>query len=322
MGKAFIQESTLTDIADAIRSKNGSSDTYLPSEMAQAIQNIPTGGDINYFYVEDASGAANTLTIKKSNNSLPDKVFDWSLDKQTWTTITVTDTTGVNIAVPANGRVYLRGDNGALAEGANYLNIKCSSAFDVAGDATTLISKAGRLYQAYSYAFRSLFYQATQLKHAHDLTLFTGIVADYCYRAMFSGCTSLLTAPILTATNTASNCYTEMFSGCTNLQAAPALPAVTLVASCYMSMFSNCKTLTEAADMAATTTAGSSLSSMYQGCTNLAKVVVRITTWNTSAATNWLLNVAPTGDFYNLGGATIPSGTNGIPSGWTEHTSL
>jgi hypothetical protein len=37
---------------------------------------------------------------------------------------------------------------------------------------------------------------------------------------------------------------------------------------------------------------------------------------------NWLSGVASTGDFYNLGGATYPTGTSGIPTGWTEHTSL
>ena len=35
---------TIQDIADAIRSKNGSSDTYMISEMADAIENIPSGG--------------------------------------------------------------------------------------------------------------------------------------------------------------------------------------------------------------------------------------------------------------------------------------
>lgn len=30
----------------------------------------------------------------------------------------------------------------------------------------------------------------------------------------------------------------------------------------------------------------------------------------------------PTGDFYNLGGATYTSGDSGIPTGWTEHTLL
>ncbi len=33
-----------TEIADAIRTKNGSSDTYTPLEMPQAIEDIPTGG--------------------------------------------------------------------------------------------------------------------------------------------------------------------------------------------------------------------------------------------------------------------------------------
>lgn len=32
------------DIADAIREKNGEQTTYLPSEMADAILDIPTGG--------------------------------------------------------------------------------------------------------------------------------------------------------------------------------------------------------------------------------------------------------------------------------------
>ena len=40
MSKAIITESLLTDIADAIRSKLGSSDTYTPAEMAAAISQI------------------------------------------------------------------------------------------------------------------------------------------------------------------------------------------------------------------------------------------------------------------------------------------
>ena len=40
MGKAVITESLLTDIADAIRSKLGGSDTYTPAEMAAAIRQI------------------------------------------------------------------------------------------------------------------------------------------------------------------------------------------------------------------------------------------------------------------------------------------
>lgn len=44
MSRALITESYLTGIANAIRAKNGSSDTYTPPQMAAAIQAIPTGG--------------------------------------------------------------------------------------------------------------------------------------------------------------------------------------------------------------------------------------------------------------------------------------
>ncbi len=42
--KAIITQSFLSDIADAIREKNGSSDTGTPSEMAEAIRNLVVGG--------------------------------------------------------------------------------------------------------------------------------------------------------------------------------------------------------------------------------------------------------------------------------------
>ena len=44
MALKLYNESDIQDIADAIRGKNGSSDTYKVSEMADAIDDIPTGG--------------------------------------------------------------------------------------------------------------------------------------------------------------------------------------------------------------------------------------------------------------------------------------
>ena len=52
-----------SDIADAIRAKNGSSDTYMPGEMAQAIEDLPSGG--NEALISLISGTATgTVTIK------------------------------------------------------------------------------------------------------------------------------------------------------------------------------------------------------------------------------------------------------------------
>ena len=44
MPNVLVQESSLQDIADAIRSKNGTQDTYKPAEMADAIEAISGGG--------------------------------------------------------------------------------------------------------------------------------------------------------------------------------------------------------------------------------------------------------------------------------------
>ena len=44
MANVLVERQSLQNIADAIRDKNGSSDTYTPSEMSQAILDIPTGG--------------------------------------------------------------------------------------------------------------------------------------------------------------------------------------------------------------------------------------------------------------------------------------
>ena len=44
MARVFVNDSTLTDIADAIREKNGTEDTYKPSQMADAVRGIQSGG--------------------------------------------------------------------------------------------------------------------------------------------------------------------------------------------------------------------------------------------------------------------------------------
>lgn len=44
MAKVLVTEDYLSNIADAIRYKSGSSDTYTPADMAQAIMDIDGGG--------------------------------------------------------------------------------------------------------------------------------------------------------------------------------------------------------------------------------------------------------------------------------------
>ena len=117
----------------------------------------------------------------------------------------------------------------------------------------------------------------------------------YCFYYMFAYSKVTDASKLkLPATTLADYCYCSMFLGCNSLTKSPVIPAATLANDCYNSMFTNCTSLNNI------TYYGTTLSGSY----------------------NWVANVAPTGDFYNLGGASIASGASGIPSGWTEHTTL
>ena len=171
------------------------------------------------------------------------------------------------------------------------------------------------------YCYDNIFKGCTALTTAPELPATT--LAGGCYKQMFYGCTALTTAPELPATTLASECYNSMFRGCTSLTTAPELPATTLTSGCYSSMFYGCTALTTAPELPATTLTSSCYGSMFRGCSNLNKVTTYATAWTTSYTSNWLNGVASTGDFYNLGGATITADSaSGIPSGWTEYTSL
>lgn len=63
MANVLVNEQSLTDIATAIRAKNGEETTYKPGEMAAAISNLPTGGGGNLQYVVLTPATTTTLDI-------------------------------------------------------------------------------------------------------------------------------------------------------------------------------------------------------------------------------------------------------------------
>ena len=119
------------------------------------------------------------------------------------------------------------------------------------------------------YCFNALFTGCTSLTKAPELPATT--LASRCYRFMFYGCTSLTKAPKLPATTLASGCYEDMFYGCTSLTTAPELLATTLDKYCYESMFYGCTSLTKAPKLPATTLKEECYCRMFDGCTSLTK---------------------------------------------------
>lgn len=169
-----------------------------------------------------------------------------------------------------------------------------------------------------SYCYSYMFYGCTHLTTVPQ-TLPATSLASYCYSYMFNNCTSLTTAPTLPATSLVTYCYQYMFKGCTSLTACPALPATTLQNYCYRQMFYGCTSITESPILRAATVPTYAYNNMFNGCTQLATITCLATNVAASSCvTDWVKNVAATGTFYKDSSmSSWPTGTSGIPSGWT-----
>ena len=163
----------------------------------------------------------------------------------------------------------------------------------------------------------SMFWGCTNLATAPALPATK--LASECYYQMFKGCTSLITAPELPANTLADGCYAFIFWGCTNLATAPELPATDLADYCYQNMFLGCTSLTTAPELPATTLAEECYSGMFGGCTGLNHIKCLATNISASNCTDtWVSGVASKGTFVkNPNMTSWPTGSNGIPTGWT-----
>ena len=126
MAKCFIQDSTLTSIADAIRAKTGGTDLMLPSAMPAAIEGIVSvSGSGQYVCskqfaggtaIEDTTGGTYTLTT--ANDSRPSSEIEYSASAPVYNSetkkwemanSTIVTLTNADNAVPSfSGNMYVR----------------------------------------------------------------------------------------------------------------------------------------------------------------------------------------------------------------------
>ena len=256
-----------------------------------------------YFYIENTYNGSNTISLKTtigSGNITGSHAtqLQYSKDKETWTTITLSGTN--TIPMNSGERVYFRNDSGSFNWYNNrnlrdrfYTQIKCSNNHKVGGNINSLLDYNNYNVAITPYCFYMLFYGNKYLTDANELIFSKTSLADYCYQYMFYNCTTLTSAPKLPSITLADYCYQFMFRDCASLTTAPELPATTLADNCYGNMFQGCVSLNSI------TVYADDISALY--CT-----------------TDWLSNVASSGTFRNLGSATYPTGADGIPTGWTE----
>ena len=285
----------------------------------------------NYFYVEDISGSSNTLTITKVGSAPVFEVFK-STDRTNWTSMGTTSAT-ITATIPANSKLYLKATTNQWGSGEwNYANIKASGNHNVGGNSMSLFygdNFAGKTTfpNNSSYALVKLFNGDNKLVNANKLELPATTLTTGCCLSMFENCTALTTAPaVLAGTSVPVVAYYCMFKGCTALTTAPDILATAVSGNnACQQMFYGCTALTTAPTLLIKElkTYNNLCKEMFRGCISLNNITVYFNDVSGyDCLSFWVTGVAATGDFYNLGTASLPSGQHGIPSGWTVHTSL
>jgi len=254
----------------------------------------PAEHDYSADYLTFRVLTSGTISWKSFGNVT--KTIEYSIDNGAWTSITSTSE-GVTISVVQGNLVRFRGSNTTYAtDKSNYSGFEGGTAtYDIEGNIMSLLYgdnfAESKTLPDGSYTFCSLFKKAPVIS-AENLVLPATTLKEYCYRALFSYCTSLAKAPELPATTLAKGCYWYMFEQCA-ITEAPVLNATTLVAECYGHMFEGCGLLSQITCLA---TSG----------------------FNTSnCRADWVKNVAGDGAFVKAANATSwTTGASGIPSGW------
>ena len=308
---------------------------------------IPTGWTVKndgpeyeYLTVTNLSGGSLVFKDVYQNNSID---IEYSLNDGAWTTFS-SSYAGTELALTPGDVVRLRGTN------ATYDNhrLTVTSASTLSGNIMSLIYgdgfETGTTISS-NKAFYSLFYYG-KYTDAENLALPATGLTESCYEYLFMGCTflakapkklpattlsvrayagmfaecaALTTAPRICGQTLAENSYSGMFQNCRNLTTAPQLNVTTLADWCYSNMFSGCLALTAAPVLPAGTLAMGCYYQMFDGCRSLNSVVCLATDRTAVYSTqNWLRSVAATGTLYKAVGQTWETGTDGIPSGWTQ----
>ena len=192
-----------------------------------------------------------------------DGVIEYSLDKINWY-----EWSGNGIT---SDTIYMRGSGNTVITGGSEWHFQTEDRLVCRGNIEKLLDyelcSRGEHPPMGKECYKSMFKGCTSLLEAPALPATE--LADSCYIGMFSGCTSLSAPPALPAEKLAEDCYAAMFKGCTSLKDTPVLPATELADSCYYSMFEDCTSLVEAPALPATELADSCYKLMFSGCTSL-----------------------------------------------------
>ena len=208
-------------------------DINISNKNVQKIVDIPTNKIIfekkkpsttQYFYIEDLSGADNTIILRKSYTGAPTVTLEYSKDEKNWSVWGQTaNDDNLTLSLQANSKIYFRGTNNVFANSDQYNYFRCTGKFGVGGDVTTLIEPSGNVLDlsGRDFVFKGLFFvmwgSQRYLVSASDLLLPSTTLSNACYNRMFMNDYLLSTTPVLPASILTPYCYEMMYFGCSSL---------------------------------------------------------------------------------------------------------
>lgn len=288
---------------------------FTASGSVEAYQEAP------YLYLRITNRTNGDGVITLTKNESPHSIVlrtrtnggSWSQD--------ITYSSNSTITLPANGYVEFNGINNDYWGGTdnvntNYWKILVNVDFDLSGDLFSLVSARTITHYA---EFMGTFRGNTTLINASGLTMSASTVTVWGFGHLFNGCTNLVSAPELPATNLATYCYRGTFMDCSGLTTAQSiLPATTLAENCYYGMYQRCSNLTTAPELPALTIVKQAYLEMFRTCSKLNYIKCLATGIASNGAMLWVENVASSGTFVkNPSMSSWPNGANGIPLNWT-----
>lgn len=268
--------------------------------------------------------------------------LEYSRDGENWTTWD-----GSLLTMDTTELIYVRGTNEQFNYSySKYSSFVVSSGVGVYGSVMNLLDGGTDTMRtiAHEYCFARLFYNSmisdasnfvcpattlapycyymmfekSYLRYANPRMLPATTLAPYCYSCMFREMRGFFyTAPELPATTLAEGCYLQMFAKSSLSAAPPELPAMNLAPRCYYMMFYR-SNITTAPVLPATTLVDECYYYMfgYASYVNYIKMLATDIS-ATNCLTDWTSGVSATGTFVKAVGMSIPTGTSGIPEGWT-----
>ena len=290
------------------------------------------------FFVENITNSTETLTISRRNSdyegtSATSLTIECSSNANNWTTLGTTSDTAITRTLAPGERLYLRCQTDSWIT--NYKSNRIRGVSKVGGNAMSLLYGANFTGEETVFPndvgdwlapLCDIFYNNTNLKNADELFLPATTLIYLCYCGMFAYCTNLESAQIeLPALRAKQNCYNYMFAHCNSLVTGPSeLPATMVEFNCYTQMFYDCTSLVTAPEMPYAqrlTSTDFNYANMFNGCSSINYIKALFnpgtTTGSSAPTTGWLNGVSSTGTFYKAAGTTWPTGTSGIPTGWT-----